>query len=220
MAETRGQVRYGDISRLDRILEAEGDSTNRYQLSKQADVVMLLYLLSADEVGPILERLGYGYDPQLIPRTIDYYQRRTSHGSTLSKVVHAWVLARRDRRQAWEYFLQALDSDLTEVQGGTTREGIHLGAMAGTVDLLQRAFTGWRPGPGSCGWTRACPTTCTGLAFRLHYREHHGIEVTVTHDRLVIAGSRRVQAPLPLRVDGQDYQVDPGDTCVVALHRT
>ena len=38
--------RYGDIQRLDLILEAENDSPNRYKLSKQADVVMLFYLFS------------------------------------------------------------------------------------------------------------------------------------------------------------------------------
>ena len=110
-------------ARLDRILEAEGDTPNRYRLSKQADVLMLFYLLSADELGQIIERLGYRYDPKLIPRNIDYYLRRTSHGSTLSKVVHAWVLARRDRRQAWDYFLEALDSDVADVQGGTDPGG-------------------------------------------------------------------------------------------------
>ena len=36
-------------SRLDRILEAEGDSANRYKVSKQADVLMLFYLLSAED---------------------------------------------------------------------------------------------------------------------------------------------------------------------------
>ena len=99
-------------------------------------------MLSADELGQIIGRLGYWYEPRLIPGNIDYYVRRTSHASTLSKVVHAWLLARRDRRQAWDYFLQALDSDVADAQGGTAQEGIHLGAMAGTVDLLQRAFTG------------------------------------------------------------------------------
>ena len=213
-------ARYGDISRLDRILEAEGDSPNRYRLSKQADVLMLFYVLSADELGQIIERLGYRYDPMLIPRNIDYYLRRTSHGSTLSKVVHAWLLARRDRRRAWDYFLQALDSDVTDVQGGTTPEGIHLGAMAGTVDLLQRAFTGLETRDGKL-WLDPClPDDLHSLAFRLHYREHHGIEVTVTHDRLVISGRRRIQAPLRLRVGGHDYQVDPGGTRVVPLPRT
>ena len=38
---------YGNIQRLDRILEAEQDDVNRYKASKQADALMLLYLLSA-----------------------------------------------------------------------------------------------------------------------------------------------------------------------------
>lgn len=42
--------RYGDIRRLDRILEAEDDSVNRYQASKQADVLMLGYLFSPSEL--------------------------------------------------------------------------------------------------------------------------------------------------------------------------
>ena len=98
--------RYGDISRLDRILEAEGDSTNRYKVSKQADVLMLFQLLTAEELYALLDRLGYPHDRRTIPRTIAYYLDRTCHGSTLSKVVHAWVLARSDRRRAWDYFLR------------------------------------------------------------------------------------------------------------------
>ena len=41
---------YGNIQRLDRILEAENDDVNRYKASKQADALMLLYLMSADRV--------------------------------------------------------------------------------------------------------------------------------------------------------------------------
>ena len=63
--------RYGDISRLDRILENEGDSTNRYQVAKQADVMMLFFVLSEDELARLLERLGYPCDDELIPRCID-----------------------------------------------------------------------------------------------------------------------------------------------------
>src|SRR4030095_4256211 len=51
--------RYGDIQRLDRVLEAEGDSTDRYKLAKQADVLMLLFLLSRDELRELLGNLGY-----------------------------------------------------------------------------------------------------------------------------------------------------------------
>src|SRR5690606_32041327 len=134
--------RYGDIRRLDRILEAEGDSPNRYQVSKQADVLMLFFLLSANELAQLLAHLGYRWDPASIPANVDYYLARTSEGSTLSAVVHAWVLARGHREQALEYFVEVLRSDVADVQGGTTPEGIHLAAMAGSVDLLQRCFAG------------------------------------------------------------------------------
>src|SRR5690606_11742646 len=46
----RYRLRYGNIQRLELILEAENDSANRYKASKQADVIMLFYLFSADEL--------------------------------------------------------------------------------------------------------------------------------------------------------------------------
>ena len=94
------RARYGNIQRLELILEAENDSANRYKLSKQADVLMLFYLFSAEELGELFARLGYPFEPETIPRNVDYYDRRSSHGSTLSRVVHAWVLARSDRPRA------------------------------------------------------------------------------------------------------------------------
>jgi trehalose/maltose hydrolase-like predicted phosphorylase len=209
--------RYGDIARLDRILEAEGDSTNRYRLSKQADVLMLFYLLSADELRGLLDRLGYAWDPMLIPRNVEYYLRRTSHGSTLSKLVHSWVLARSDRKRAWDYLLEVLDADIADVQGGTTKEGIHLGAMAGTIDLLQRGFTGLETRDDVL-WLDPClPDDLTQLRFRLRYRDHYGVYVTVRHDRLVVSGQPVPPSRLRLRVSGRDVEIDPGGTREVAL---
>ena len=74
--------KYGDIQRLDRILEAEDDSPNHYKVSKQADVLMLFYLLSAEELSEIFEKLDYPFAYDTIPKNIDYYMARTSHGST------------------------------------------------------------------------------------------------------------------------------------------
>jgi len=50
---------YGNIQRLELILEAENDSANRYKVSKQADVLMLFYLFSAEELGELFARLDY-----------------------------------------------------------------------------------------------------------------------------------------------------------------
>ena len=148
--------RYGNIGRLDRILEAEGDSTNRYKLAKQADTLMLFHLLSDAELGALLENLGYECDDEFFERNLRYYEQRTAHGSTLSGMVHAWLHSRQDPHRGWGLFREALESDINDVQGGTTAEGIHLGAMAGTVDLVQRCYGGHRgprrqapPGPAA-----------------------------------------------------------------------
>lgn len=135
--------RYNDgINRLDRILGAEGDSPDHYKIAKQADAVMLFFLFPERELRELFERLGYELSPDAAARNIEYYDRRTSHGSTLSLVTHAAALAALDPGSSWERFLAALESDIADIQGGTTKEGIHLGVMSGTLDLVQRGYLG------------------------------------------------------------------------------
>jgi trehalose/maltose hydrolase-like predicted phosphorylase len=211
------RIRYGNIGRLDRILEAEGDSTNNYRLAKQADVLMLFYLLSESEIAEIIEQLGYQWDPLLPARCVDFYLRRTAHGSTLSKLVHAWVLARIDRDEAWRLFMEALESDVSDVQGGTTQEGIHLGAMVGTVDLLQRGFTGIETRDDLLRFDPFLPEEIPNLRFRMRYRQHYGLEVNLTRDQLLVTGRRHVGEPLRMRVHDTAYEVDPGGALSVPL---
>ncbi|CAN5429459.1 beta-phosphoglucomutase family hydrolase [soil metagenome] len=161
---------YGNIERLDLILEAEGDSTNRYRLSKQADVLMLVYLLGPTELVRVLSGLGYPVTTDDLARAVDYYLARTAHGSTLSRVVHTSVLAMLDRSTAWSEFREALDADLDDTQGGTTGQGIHLGAMAGTVDILLRTFTGMRMGADALVFRPRLPGALGRLTFELRYR--------------------------------------------------
>ncbi len=201
--------RYSDIHRLDRILESEGDTTNRYKVSKQADVLMLFYLLSAEELGELFGRLGYELEPDTIPRTVDYYLARTSHGSTLSRVVHGWVLARTDRKLSWEQFAEALESDVADVQGGTTAEGIHLGAMAGTVDLLQRGYSGVEVRGDALGFAPSLPEEIASLEFHLHYREHR-VDVRITQDRLQVNTLVSDVAPIHVRYRDEVAEVEPG----------
>ena len=207
--------RYGDIHRLDRILEGEDDSVNRYKAFKQADVVMLFYLLSADELTELLHDLGYDWEPERIPATIDHYMARTSHGSTLSAVVHAWVLARSRREQAVELFTQALDSDVADVQGGTTAEGIHLGAMAGTVDLVQRCYTGIETRGDRLILNPALPTQLTSVRFGIRYRGHQ-LDLCFTHGETRIEARRDGDvAAIQVEVSGTRFELAPGGTLTV-----
>jgi trehalose/maltose hydrolase-like predicted phosphorylase len=204
--------RHSDLRRLDRILEAEGDTVNRYKASKQADVLMLFYLLSAEELRGLLERLGYRLEPSAIRRNVDYYLERTSHGSTLSGVVNAWVLARSDRPRSWRFFTEALASDIHDVQGGTTAEGIHLGAMAGTVDLAQRCYTGLEAREDVLWLNPSLPEELDGLDFDVRYRGNWGINLHLTPDRLRVRVPASCAAPVRIGVKGQIVELAPGST--------
>lgn len=179
--------RYGDIRRLDRILEAEGDSVNRYQASKQADVLMLGYLFAPAELGALFRRLGHEVDDTLWRRTVDHYLSRTSHGSTLSSLVHGWVLGRARRAEAWTYIHEALRGDIADLQGGTTGEGIHLGAMAGTLDLVQRGLTGLETRGGALRFDPVPLPELSEYGLALRYRGHRGVQLHLSAGRLMVS---------------------------------
>ncbi|MBJ8346992.1 trehalose-phosphatase [Antrihabitans sp. YC2-6] len=203
--------RYGEIGRLDRILEAEGDDVNLYKVSKQADVKMLFYLLSSDELRELFDRLGYKFDAQTIPRTIDYYMARTSHGSTLSAVVQSWVLARANRSQAIEFFDRVLASDIADVQGGTTAEGIHLAAMAGSIDLLQRCFSGLETRGDRLVLCPNWPTELGALAFPIYYRGHR-LVLRIVGTEVQVTATEGTQRPIEIECRGHVAALRPGDT--------
>ena len=131
---------------------------------------MLFFLFPDEQLGQIFQRLGYDYGPDTAARNVGYYDRRTSHGSTLSFVTHAGALAALDPGSSWARFLVALRSDVDDIQGGTTQEGIHLGVMAGTLDVLQRYYAGAHIRDGvlyfdpllPASWT-ACHSRCSSL---------------------------------------------------------
>jgi trehalose/maltose hydrolase-like predicted phosphorylase/beta-phosphoglucomutase-like phosphatase (HAD superfamily) len=203
------RARYGNIKRLDRVLEAEGDSTNRYQVSKQADVLMLLFLLSRNELREILRNLGYDVTADQLTRTVHYYLDRTTDGSTLSGVVSALVLSRLDPAQAWRSYIAALQSDVSDVQGGTTAEGIHLGAMAGTIDIVLRCFTGMRAQGGTLRFDPAMPAEVKHIRFSVHYRDHR-IEVSLGQDLMSVTSRPGNAPPIKILVRGQTRELAPG----------
>jgi len=211
------RAKYGNIQRLDRILRAEGNDPNRYKIAKQADTVMLFFLFSPTALRRLFERLGYEYRADTAARNIAYYDRRTSHGSTLSLVTHAGVLAAIDPDSSWERFLVALRSDAEDIQGGTTKEGIHMGVMAGTLDLVQRSYAGTYISDGVLCFDPRLPNRLESLSFSMQFRQTP-IQLTLTRDRLTLAlhaegGSRSVR--VAVRDDVRKLSV--GDRTVFEL---
>lgn len=203
--------RYGDIQRLDRILEAEGDDVNHYKASKQADALMLFYIFSAEALQGLFEHMGYGFNCDAIPATVEYYLERTSHGSTLSNIVHSWVLARSNREGAWQLFKRALHSDIDDVQGGTTPEGIHLGAMAGTVDLIQRAHTGIEMREEALWFNPGLPDELQDVRLRIRYRGHW-LSLQLSHEKLTVSFDRGGSQRVKIGFRGELYEMTQGET--------
>ncbi|QIN82202.1 glycoside hydrolase family 65 protein [Rubrobacter tropicus] len=192
---------YGNIQRLDRILRAEGDDPDKYKLTKQADAVLLFFLFPEDELKPLFERLGYEYSTEMVRRNTEYYDQRTSHGSTLSFIAHAGILADLDPESSWERYMVALESDVGDVQGGTTQEGIHMGVMAGTLDLIQRGYLGTDIRDGALHFDPKPVGNLDGLSFPMQF---HGtrLQIELKGKQLTVA------AP----ADGQPVDVRVGDT--------
>jgi trehalose/maltose hydrolase-like predicted phosphorylase len=213
------RAKYGNIQRLDRILRAEGDDPNRYKIAKQADTVMLFFLFTGEELHEIFDRMGYDYRPDTAARNVAYYDRRTSHGSTLSFVTHAGVLAALDPESSWDRFLVALRSDVDDIQGGTTKEGIHLGVMAGTLDVVQRYYAGTQIRDNVLYFVPRLPGGLGGLSFPMQF-QGTPILVTLSGGRLTLAvhpeGGRH---PIRAGIPGDVRELCPGDQAMFELSR-
>jgi trehalose/maltose hydrolase-like predicted phosphorylase len=213
------RAKYGNIQRLDRILRAEGKDPNRYKVTKQADTVMLFFLFSRGELHAIFDRLGYGYRADTAMRNVAYYDRRTSHGSTLSFVTHAGVLAGLDPGSSWDRFLVALRSDADDIQGGTTKEGIHVGVMSGTLDVVQRYYAGIDVRDGVLYFDPRLPGQLGGLSFPMQFRQTP-ILVRLTGDRLRLAvHPEGVSRPIRVGIPGDVRELCPGDQTMFELRQ-
>lgn len=203
--------KHGNIQRLDRILKAEGDDPDRYKLAKQADTLMLFFLFSEEELKTIFERLGYDYTPETARRNISYYSERTTHGSTLSFVVHAGILADIDPDASWEMFRTALESDIADIQDGTTQEGIHMGVMAGTLDLIQRGYMGIGTRDGILRFKLSQTDRLDGLSFPMRFRGTP-IQVSLNGGRLTVeAGGDGFDRPIKVVVGGEERELKAGE---------
>ena len=208
--------RYGWIGRLDLILNAEHDTTNRYQVSKQPDALMLLYLLSAEELRELLAEMGYDFPPEAVVRTVERYSATSTYGSTLSNVVHSWLEARRDRGRSWGFLRQTLRSDLADIQAGTTREGVHIAAMAGSVDMVTRCYAGIEMRDDRLWFHPLLPSEIASIKFHLVYRDQ-ALSVTLSQDELRITTAQGRAAPIRVVVEGDEVELGTGEERRFAL---
>jgi trehalose/maltose hydrolase-like predicted phosphorylase len=208
---------YGDIHRLDRILKSEGKSPDDYKLAKQADFLMSFYNLGTAEVERTINGLGYSLPKDFAKRNFDYYLARTSHGSTLSRLVHArlaWEMGMSD--SAWELFMDALRSDLVDIQGGTTGEGVHCGVMAGTVYDVLVSFAGLNLSGDVPVLNPKLPGHWKGLDFRFTYRGNTYL-VSISGQQIKISCKNMGKDQIKFHLCGEELTLSEGKSLAATI---
>lgn len=144
----------------------------RYQVAKQADLVLLTYLCSED------------FTPEMKRRIFDYYEPRTIHDSSLSAGIHSIVACDIGKAgEAYGYFRQAARMDLDNVNRNTYL-GVHSACMGNTWQILTGGFAGMRLYGGKLHFRPILPHEWNRYGFNIRYRNCR-IHVDVQTDKTV-----------------------------------
>jgi beta-phosphoglucomutase family hydrolase len=203
--------KYNNIYRMDRILKAEGKSPDEYKVAKQADTLMTFYNLSKEEVDAILDRLDYHLPGDYLMKNLEYYLARTSHGSTLSRVVHAQLAnITGDHKLSWQLYFDALTSDYSDIQGGTTAEGIHAGVMAGTVWVALVSFAGMNIHGDFPRFSPNLPRHWRKISFSFTFRDNE-YECEINRKNIRIKIDSNTAGPFKIGIQDKDFDLDAGE---------
>ncbi|MEM1337405.1 MAG: glycosyl hydrolase family 65 protein [Bacteroidota bacterium] len=130
----------------------------RFQVIKQADVVMAMFLL------------GHEFSKKQKKRNFDYYDPLTTGDSSLSSCVYsilAFELGYLDR--AIELIRYAAWMDLADV-GGNVKDGAHIASMGGTWMAVAYGLAGLRDYGGRISFNPKSPPHTQSVRFRLTFR--------------------------------------------------
>lgn len=130
----------------------------RYQVCKQADTVLAHFLLEDEQ------------DLDTIRRSYDYYERITTHDSSLSSCIFSIMAAKiGDVDKAYDYFIETARLDLDNTHGNT-KDGLHLANMGGTWMSIVYGFAGMRLKESGLSLAPVLPAAWEQYAFRLTFR--------------------------------------------------
>ena len=180
----------------------------RFQVLKQADVVLALFLQGED------------FTPQQRKADFDYYDPITTGDSTLSAVVQSIVAADVGYHElALRYFLSALFVDLAD-RHNNTAEGVHIASTGGVWNALVCGFGGFRDigsGAGDEQWQidPRLPDEWSSLTYRITL---HGtrVRVTVRPEELELAVEEG-RSPLTFSVRGEAIRLTADAPVTVPL---
>lgn len=176
----------------------------RFQVLKQADVVLALFLH------------GDRFTAEEKRNDFEYYDPITTGDSTLSAVVQSIVAAEVGyHRGAYDYFLQALFVDLANLHDNTV-DGLHVASTGGVWAALVNGFGGMRDHGGRLRFDPRLPDGWESLTFRVTWRGTR-MRVTLTASELRLEAETG-ELPVPVEVRGETHAVYPDEPVVVTLN--
>ncbi len=177
------------------------EQINSFQVLKQGDVVVLLYLLD-DLFSEEIKRKNYLY-----------YEERTLHDSSLSKATHS-VLANDLglHSQAYSFFEGACRIDLgTEMK--SSNAGIHSASVGGIWQAAVMGFGGVRVAGGRLRIHPSLPKEWEELQFRIVWR-NSPLVITVTKNEMKI---RNKGKDVTVTVGKRELSISEGATVVESI---
>ncbi|HUW95128.1 MAG TPA: glycosyl hydrolase family 65 protein, partial [Anaerolineae bacterium] len=166
------------------------------QLIKQADVVLLLHLLS-DEFSLNVKRAN-----------LEYYEPRTTHVSSLSITSYAIIASELgDTEKAYGYLHHAANSDLEDIHGNTDL-GVHAAELGGTWQVLVHGLAGVRVRGDVLSVDPRLPERWRSLRFRMWFRGNL-LELGMSQD-CVEASMVEGREAVEMDILGQRQLLKPG----------
>lgn len=174
----------------------------RYQVLKQADVVLALFLQ------------GNHFTDEEKLADFQYYDPLTTGDSTLSAVVQSILAAEVGYQDlALEYFNESIFVDLGDLHHNAA-DGVHVASAGGVWTALVSGFGGMRDHFGDLSFDPRLPAAWPSLSYTLHW---HGTElkITVTAEALTVVAGPGDSVSFEVR--GVGHTVGGGETVVVPL---
>jgi alpha,alpha-trehalose phosphorylase len=129
----------------------------RYQVLKQADIVLAHFLLEE-----------YA-DLETVKRSFDYYEKITTHDSSLSSCIYGIMASRCGYYdKAYDYFMESVRMDLDDTHGNT-KDGLHMANLAGSCLGIINGFAGYRIKENGISIAPIVPKQFEGYKFKIHY---------------------------------------------------
>jgi len=158
------------------------EQTKQMQISKQADVMLLLMLHESY------------FRKDLIYKNWNYYEPRTLHDSSLSYSIHAILAADCGYLyKAYQFFEKARDIDMG-LNMHSSDEGIHAAAMGGIWQTVVMGFGGLRILEGELRIQPRLPEQWKSLRYGFYWRNNFvSVEVEKEYFTVIKSGGKNIQ---------------------------